>query len=159
MFATAQAEHRWLQQLVGTWSYEAEAWGPGQESTKAEGTESVRPLGDLWVLAEGEGTMPDGTPAKSLMMLGYDPTQRRYVGTWIGSMMTHLWVYDGALDASGRALTLSADGPAMSGDGGMAKYQDVITVESADHRILTARVLGEDGAWTPFMTAHYRRKR
>ena len=119
----------------------------------------MRPLGDLWVLAEGEGRMPDGTPAKSLMTLGYDPTRRRYVGAWIGSMMTHLWVYDGALDASGRVLTLSANGPSMSGDGGMAKYQDVITVESADHRILTARVLDEDGAWTAFMTAHYRRKR
>jgi hypothetical protein len=41
----------------------------------------------------------------------------------------------------------------------MAKYQDIITVESADHRILTARVLGEEGVWTSFMTAHYRRKR
>jgi hypothetical protein len=103
--------------------------------------------------------MPDGTPAKSLMTLGYAPAKRRYVGTWIASMMTHLWVYDGALDTSGRVLTLSADGPSMSGSSRMAKYQDIITVESADHRILTARVLGEDGAWTPFMTAHYRRKR
>jgi hypothetical protein len=159
MFVAAQDEHRWLQQLVGRWSYQAEASGPGQESTKAEGTETVRLLGDLWVVAEGEGSMPDGTPAKSLITLGYDPTRRRYVGTWIGSMMTHLWVYDGALDASARVLTLSADGPSMSGSRGMAKYQDIITVESADHRTLTARVLGEDGAWTEFMTAHYRRKR
>ena len=159
MFAAAQEEHRWLRQLVGEWSYQAEATGPGQGSAKTEGTETVRPLGDLWVLAEGEGRMPDGTPAKSLMTLGYDPTRGRYVGTWIGSMMTHLWVYDGALDASGRVLTLSADGPSMSGSSRMAKYQDIITVESADHRILTARMLGEDGAWTPFTTAHYRRKR
>jgi Protein of unknown function (DUF1579) len=159
MLAEAQDEHRWLQQLVGEWSYQAEAIGPGQELMKAEGTEAVRALGDFWVLAEGEGTMPDGTPAKSLMTLGYDPTRKRYVGTWIGSMMTNLWVYDGALDAGRRMLTLSADGPSMSGGGGMAKYQDIITVESADHRILTARVLGEDGAWTEFMTAHYRRKR
>jgi hypothetical protein len=160
MFAAAQEEHRWLKQLVGTWSYQAEASAPGEESAKAEGTETVRQLGDLWVLAEGEGRMPDGTPAKSLMTLGYDPTRRRYVGTWIGSMMTHLWVYHGALDASGRVLTLSADGPSMSGSSSsMARYQDIITVESADHRILTARVLGEEGVWTSFMTAHYRRKR
>ena len=159
MFAAAQDEHRWLRQLIGEWSYQAEASGPGQESTKSEGSETVRPVGDLWVLAEGEGRMPDGTLGKSLMMLGYDPDRDRYVGTWVGSMMTHLWVYDGALDASGRVLTLSADGPSMSGSGGMAKYQDIITMESADHRILTARVLGEDGVWTAFMTAHYRRKR
>ena len=40
----------------------------------------------------------------------------------------------------------------------MAKYQDVITFLSDDHRTLTARTLGEDGEWRPFMTAHYRRK-
>ena len=37
-----------------------------------------------------------------IMTLGYDPQKKRFVGTLIGSMMTHLWVYDGALDAGRR---------------------------------------------------------
>jgi hypothetical protein len=74
-------------------------------------------------------------------------------------MMTYLWHYDGELDAAGKVLTLNADGPSMSGDGTMAKYQDVIAIESPDHRVFTARVLGKDGAWNEFMTAHYRRKK
>jgi hypothetical protein len=73
-------------------------------------------------------------------------------------MMSHLWVYDGALDAAGKVLALDADGPDMAGTGKMAKYRDVVEFESDDHRILTSQVLGDDGKWTRFMTAHYRRK-
>jgi Protein of unknown function (DUF1579) len=39
----------------------------------------------------------------------------------------------------------------------MAKYQDVIEFESDDHRVLTARMLG-DGEWRELTSAHYRRK-
>jgi hypothetical protein len=159
MQAEAQKEHHWLQQFVGEWVYEAESdAGPGEPPMKTKGSESVRSLGGLWVVGEGQGEMPDGRPATSIITLGFDPQKGRFVGTWFGSMMTHLWVYDGELDPAGKVLTLSAEGPSFSGDGKMAKYQDVFTIKSGDHRVLTARVLGDDGQWNEFMTAHYRRK-
>ena len=74
-------------------------------------------------------------------------------------MMTHLWVYDGALDAAERVLALESDGPSMSGDGTMARYRDAIEVRSDDHRILTSSLRTADGTWQPFMTATYRRQR
>ena len=55
--------------------------------------------------------MPDGTPATTQITLGYDPAKKRFVGTWLGSMMTHLWIYDGELSADERTLTLSSEGP------------------------------------------------
>jgi Protein of unknown function (DUF1579) len=153
-----QQEHQWLQQLVGEWTYESECiMGPGQPPMRFKGSESMRSLGGLWVLGEGRGEMPGGDTATMIISLGYDPRKKRFVGTWIGSMMTHLWVYDGGLDAAGRVLTLDAEGPSFAGDGTLAKYQDIITLESADHRILTSRVLKDDGTWNQFMTAHYRR--
>jgi hypothetical protein len=72
-------------------------------------------------------------------------------------MMTHLWVYDGSLDAAERVLTLGAEGPSMADHTRLAKYRDVITLESDDHRVLTSHVLDDDGKWQQFMTAHYRR--
>jgi uncharacterized protein DUF1579 len=45
------------------------------------------------------------------MTLGYDPEKKQYVGTWVGSMMSYLWVYDGSLDAEEKVLTLNAEGP------------------------------------------------
>jgi hypothetical protein len=158
MCTEPQKEHRWLQKLVGEWTYDVEAtMEPGKPTEKFTGTESVRSLGGLWMLAEGQGEMPGGGTATTLMTLGYDPQKKRYVGTFIGSMMTHLWVYDGALDAAERVLTLDAEGPSMTGEGQMAKYQDVIELKSDDHRMLTSHVLGDDGTWHQFMTANYRR--
>ncbi|MGH8728980.1 MAG: DUF1579 domain-containing protein, partial [Burkholderiales bacterium] len=109
-----QKEHEWLQKLVGEWTYESDcSMGPGKPNEKFKGTESVRSLGGLWILAEGRGEMPGGGAATMLITLGYDPQRKRYVGTWIGSMMTYLWVYDGGLDAAGKVLTLNAEGPDM----------------------------------------------
>jgi hypothetical protein len=102
--------------------------------------------------------MPCGGAATTVLTLGYDPQKQRYVGTWIGSMMTPLWVYDGALDAAGRVLTLKAEGPHMAAEGKMATFRDVIEFKSADHRILTSHMLGDDGTWHGFMVANYRRK-
>jgi hypothetical protein len=155
-----QKEHQWLQKLVGEWTFEAEAtMGPGKPTARAEGTDSVRSLGGLWIMAEGQGEMPGGGAATTIMTLGYDPRKKRYVGTWIGSMMTHLWVYDGELDAAERVLTLEAEGPSMAAEGKMAKYKDVIEFKSDDHRVLTSHMQGEDGKWHGFMTANYRRKK
>ena len=162
MHTEPQKEHQWLQKLVGEWTSESEcAAGPDQPAMKLKGTESVRSLGGLWTLAEGQGEMPGGGVAKMLMTLGYDPQRKRYVGTWVGSMMTHLWVYDGELDASGRVLTLNAEGPRFgpggTPDGTMAKYQDIIEFLSDDHRVLRSQTPDEDGNWKQFMSAHYRR--
>ncbi len=159
MQAEPQGEHRWLQNLVGEWAYETEAqMEPGKPLEKFTGTEIVRSLGGLWILAEGQGEMPGGGAATMMLTLGYDPQRKRYVGTWVGSMMTHLWVYDGVMDADGKTLTLDTEGPDMFVEGKMAKYRDVYEFKSDDHRILTSHVLGADGNWLKFMTANYRRK-
>lgn len=158
MHAEPQQEHRWLDKLVGEWTYEAECvMGPDQPPSKHEGTEVVRSLGGLWTIGEGEMPGAVGT-AKSVMTLGYDPQAKCFVGTFIASMMAYLWIYNnGALDESGKVLALDAEGPSFSGEG-TAKYRDSIEFIDDNHRVLTSRALGEDGEWTLFMTAHYRRK-
>jgi len=151
-----QAQHQWLQRLVGEWTSECECQtGPGQPPQVHRGTDSVRMLGGLWAVCDGTGEMPGGGTGYTIMTLGYDPVRGRFVGTFVGSMMTHLWLYDGQL--TGNVLTLDAEGPSFTDPGKMAKYQDVIEIVSDDHRTLTSQVLGEDGGWTRFMTAHYRR--
>src|SRR5690349_22514050 len=147
MFSEPQKEHRWLDRLVGEWTSESEcSMGPDQPVMKTQGVEVVRSLGGLWIVAEGEGEMSDGGAAKSIMSIGYDPQSKRYVGTFIASMMSHLWIYNGSLDAAEKVLTLDADGPDFAGKS-TAKYKDSIEFVDDDHRIMTSRVLGEDGTW------------
>jgi len=160
-FPQPQKEHQWLQKLVGEWTYENEcAMGPDQPPAKHTGTDSVRSLGGLWMLCEGRGEMPGGGISTSVMTLGYDPDQKHFVGTFIASMMTYLWIYEqGTLDASGKVLTLNATGPSFTEPGKMIQYQDIIEFVSDNHRTLSSQTIGDDGKWHRFMTAHYRRKK
>jgi hypothetical protein len=155
----AQKEHEWLQQLVGEWTSELTcSMGPDQPPSITSGTETVRSLGGLWIVGDGTGETPGGTPMTSVITLGFDPAKGRFVGTFVASMMTMIWHYEGALDTDGRTLTLDTEGPSFTGDGTTSKYRDIVTIESRDHRTMTSQVLGADGGWTRFMTAHYRRK-
>lgn len=157
MKADVAKEHLWLSKFVGDWTMEAEClMGPDQPPVKTTGVQTTRMLGNLWLIAEGEGECPDGSTAQSIITLGYDPQKQRFVGTFIASMMTHLWPYEGKLD--GNVLTLDSEGPSFTGEGPMVKYQDIIEHVGDDHWILRSRMPGEDGQWIQFMTAHYRRK-
>jgi hypothetical protein len=146
-------QHRWLKKFVGEWTTESSC-GPDQVM---RGRESARMLGDLWMSAEATSEMPGGTSATMVLTLGYDVTKKRFVGTWIGSMMSNLWVYDGSLDAGGRVLTLSSEGPSWDDPNKLATYRDVHEFISDNERTLTGMVLGEDGQWTPMMTVKYTR--
>ncbi|WP_198369226.1 DUF1579 domain-containing protein [Roseomonas rosulenta] len=148
-------EHRWLDRLVGTWRTEGECAAPrGEAPVQMTGTERVRSLGGLWVLAEGEGAMPGGGAAHSLMTIGFDPAQGVFVGNFVASMMAHLWLYRGTL--AGDTLTLDTEGPDFGGDG-MAAYQDIIALQGDDARTLTSRMRMPDGTWQQVMSARYRR--
>jgi hypothetical protein len=158
MNAEPQTEHQWLDRLVGEWTYETEAtMEPGQPPAHFTGTENVRSLGGLWVLCEGRGEMPGGGTATTIMTLGYDPVRQHYLGTFIASMMTHLWVYAGELDLAGKVLTLETEGPSCTVEGKMTKYKDIIELIDEDHRVLRSEMLGEDGEWRGVMNANYRR--
>lgn len=155
-----QKEHQWLQKLVGEWTFEDNTIiEPDKPSVKSEGTERVRSIGDFWILAEGHGEMPSGGAATMIMTLGYDPQKKRYVGTWIGSMMAYLWVYEGTLDTAERVLTLDSEGPSMVLEGKMEKYRDVIEFKNDDHRVLRSFILGNDGKWHEYMVTNYQRKK
>jgi hypothetical protein len=153
-------EHRWLQKFVGDWTYDTEMpAAPGQPPQKMHGSERVRAIGEIWVQGEGTNPMPDGSPATTQITLGFDPTKNRFVGSFLGTMMPHLWVYDGELSADGRTLTLNSEGPSMTEEGKRANYRDVFEFKNDDLRTLTASVQGDDGQWTEFMSMDYHRRK
>lgn len=157
MLTQPQREHEWLTRLVGEWRFETESrMGPDTPIMKSTGRETVRSLGGHWTLFEGEGDMPGGGIGKTIITLGYDPAKSRYVGTFVGSMMAKLWIYEGTLDAAEKVLTLDTEGPNFT-QTGLAKFQDIIEIVDDNHRLLRAQVLTEDGKWMPFMTSHYYR--
>lgn len=160
MHADPQVEHRWLENLVGDWTIETETdMGPDDPNQPSTGTERVRMLGDVWVVCELQWGMPGGSTALSQMTLGYDSEAKSYVGSFVSSCMTYLWIYtSGALDDVGKKLTLNTTGPSFSGNG-TGQFQDIIEVVDEDHRILRGMMLDENEVWHEFMTSKYTRKK
>ena len=157
--AEPKPEHAWLHKLIGEWEYEMDAEAPGMPPVKLRGTGVTRAVGELWTVSDGEGDMPGGGRSHMVTTLGYDKQKGRFVGTWLGSMMTYLWVYDGFLDADQRVLTLESVGPSMTKEGEMAQYRDIITVIDDDYHTMTGNFLGDDGEWHQMMEMHFRRKK
>jgi hypothetical protein len=159
MPAERTKEHEWLDRLVGEWQYETtHALEPGGPELTFRGTETVRSLDGIWIVGEGRGPAPDGSDSTSILTLGFDPVRRRYVGTWIGSMMNYLWVYDGELDESGRVLSLHAAGPDFQSPGKVREYKDVVELVDENTRTLSGWIRGDDGEWAKMMTVTYRRR-
>jgi hypothetical protein len=147
-----------LQGLAGEWSVVSEATlGPGQEPVHSESREVARFLGGKWLVAESAGSAPGGQAVTSILTLGYDPFEERFVGTYISSMQTHLWSYTGVLDDSGTALTLETEGPILGDPAKTARYREVIEIIDADHKVMRSMILGPDGEWFEFARAEFRR--
>ena len=154
-------EHQWLKQFIGEWESEAEMQGaPGAPAQKMKGSETVRGLGELWIVSNLEGEMPgDAGKMQGMMTVGFDAQKGKFVGTWVDSVMPHMWIYEGELDATGKILTLNSVGPNMMTGVGTANYRDITEFKSPDHRVLTSQAELPDGTWVTFMTANYHRKK
>ncbi len=156
--AQPTAHHLWLRGFVGRWEVESEcSMGPDQPPLKGTGVEHVRMLGDLWLIGESTFDMPGAGSGAALLTLGYDPLRQRFVGTWVGSMMTHLFIYEGELDQATGTLPLNCVGPDFADPTKTAPYLDVYRLTPAGERSLVAHMVGPDGKWVPFMTTKYRR--
>jgi hypothetical protein len=157
-FPGPEKEHQWLQKFVGEWTTISKgSMGPDQPPMECSGTIESRMIGDFWVVNEMQGN-PQGIPMRGLQTIGYDPVKKKYIGTWVDSMMNHMWMYEGSVDASGNKLTLEAEGPSFMGDGKVTKYRDAYEFKTPDHIIVSSSMLGEDGKWITFMTGESKRK-
>ncbi|QBX36873.1 DUF1579 domain-containing protein [Brevundimonas sp. S30B] len=141
-------QHRWLDHFLGDWTFET-----GQGEDRSQGMEAVRRLGDQWIITEG--VMPSGA---YLSVVGFDPAKGRFIGQWVGSMMSHAWIYDGELSPDRRALLLFSEGPAADGSDRMQTYRDTFEITSLDERIQRGACLDENGDWNELYVTTLRRK-
>ncbi|HVR72890.1 MAG TPA: DUF1579 domain-containing protein, partial [Planctomycetota bacterium] len=152
-----EKEHAWLEQLAGEWEFDAECiMEPGKPPMKSSGTETGRMIGEFWIVSEVKSTFMD-TPMTGILTLGFDPEKKKYVGTWVDSMTSHQWKYEGTVDAAGKVLKLESEGPVAPGK--LSKFKEVIELKGKDQKVFTSSMLGDDGKWSTFATFHYRRKK
>ncbi|MCA9184459.1 MAG: DUF1579 domain-containing protein [Pirellulaceae bacterium] len=157
-FPGPEKEHQWLKKFVGQWTTTSKgSMGPDQPPMECSGTVEGRMIGELWIVNEMQST-PQGIPMQGLQTIGYDPAKKKYVGTWIDSMLHHMWQYEGTVDKSGTKLTLEAEGPNFMSEGKLTKFRDAYEFKTPNLIIVTSSMLGDDGQWVTFMTGECQRK-
>ena len=156
MFAKPQAEHRWLDQLIGNWTVEQQCTMPDGTSSTTHGKMTVRSLGGLWLVCESSGESSEGDSWDCNLTLGFDPERKKYVGSFVGSMMGQLWLYEGVADESGQRLPLYCSGPKFEGPG-TSEYRDTIEIVNNELWKYDSEVLGDDGNWSFIMKGQHRR--
>ena len=99
-------EHKLLQKDVGTWDATVKLWPVANaEPVESKGTEKNELLpGGLWLVTHFEGDF-GGMKFVGVGTMGYDPEEKKYVGTWIDNMTPHLMVTKADYDAKTKTFT------------------------------------------------------
>jgi hypothetical protein len=137
------AEHKILAADEGTWDAAIKSYpnGPDSEPMVSKGVEINTVLaGGLWVASTFRADF-GGMTFEGRGQYGYDPSQKKYVGSWIDSMSPTLSVLEGSYDAKTKTLTYTGDGPCPK-DGSKLAQRMVTTTKADGSREFTLYMTG-----------------
>jgi hypothetical protein len=144
-------EHEILKKSVGTWDATVEEMAPGAPPKTSKGTETAKLVGGLWLVSDFKSEMM-GQPFEGHAVGGYDPSKKKYVGTWVDSMSASQWTSEGTLDPATKTMTDWMEG--VGHDGKPTKMKAVTQWKDDDTRVFTM-YMGE----TPTMKITYKRRK
>jgi hypothetical protein len=109
-FATPSEGHAFLKNLTGSWTMTTKTWmDPKAEPEESTGTaESKLIFGDRYVQEDVKGTAM-GQPFEGRSYTGFNNASKKYQTTWIDTMGTGVYLFEGALDKTGKVLTMTAE--------------------------------------------------
>jgi Protein of unknown function (DUF1579) len=151
-------EHEMLKRDVGVWDATVEMQGPpGTPASVSKGTETVSLIGGgLWQITEFKGEIM-GQPFEGRGATGYDPSKKKYVGTWVDSMTAGLSTVEATLDSSKRVMTGTMEGTDPTG--AVSRMKEVTEWKDADNRVFTLYIPLPDGKEIPVMKITYKRRK
>lgn len=150
------SQHKWLEQLAGDWDAEAKTvMGADMSFVISKSKETAKMIGGMWLHCEARGEhagMPEGH--ESVFTIGYDLKKDKYVGSFISSAMSSMWLYEGSVE--GNVLTLGCKGPSWSDPSKVVDFVEELELVSPDHKRLTSKCI-DDGKSIPYNTVDYHR--
>jgi hypothetical protein len=153
------AEHRLLHKDVGTWDAEITVFSPveGAPPMKSKGTETCEVLpGGMWLVSRFKGEMI-GMPFSGIGTTGYDPVEKKYVGTWVDSMSPHLMIMKGEYDPATKNLTSTGEGRDAT-TGQMFTSKQISRHIDDTTRTFEMHMPGPDGEQFKVMEITYKRR-
>jgi Protein of unknown function (DUF1579) len=135
------APHRLLASMAGSWTTMTKSWmEPGKPPMESAGTcEQKMILGGRYLYQEFSGDMM-GMPFTGIGITGYDNHKQRYVSTWMDSMSTGIYFFEGLSGADDKTITMEcrADDPVR----GPMKWRSVTKI--LDHNTHRFKMYGTD---------------
>jgi len=137
--------HKLLANSVGNWTYTVKMWmspDPKAPPMESSGSAVTRETMDgRFFISEHTGKMqmpgPDGKMMdmqfKGMGIEGYDNVKKKFVGSWIDNMGTHIMMMEGSYDPSAKSFTYRAEYEMMPGM--KTKIREVIKITDKDHRV------------------------
>jgi hypothetical protein len=154
--ATPGEPHKLLANRVGSWKTKSRHWmEPDQPPMEFTGScERKMILGGRFLQEEFSGEMM-GAPFSGIGVMGYDNHRKKYVSSWVDTMGTGIYFFEGSASTDGKTLMLETrfDDPVK----GSAKWQLVTKIVDEDTEVLEMRMVYDSGAEEKCETT-YRRK-
>jgi uncharacterized protein DUF1579 len=150
-------EHELLKMETGTWDAVIEMSPPGAPVMTSKGTEVVTlGCGGLCMITKFDSDM-GGMPFQGNGLTTYDPSKKKYVGSWTDSMSAGLLTTEGSYDAATKTMTTIMQGPDPTG--AVQTLKSTSSYPDADHRTMTMFMKAPDGSEVPGMKITYTRRK
>ena len=103
---TPGAAHKRFAKLEGSWETSTRAWmEPGQPPVESKGScEQKMILGGRYLQQEYQGELM-GQPFSGINLMAFDNHTKKVVSTWIDSMSTGIYFFEGEAGGNQRTLT------------------------------------------------------
>jgi hypothetical protein len=103
---TPGAPHKALARMEGSWNTKTKAWmEPDKPPMEGTGTCEQKMLLDGRYLQQMYVGDMMGEPFTGINLIGYDNHTKKYVSTWIDSMSTGIYYFEGTASADGKTIT------------------------------------------------------
>jgi hypothetical protein len=112
--------------------------------------------GGLWQITEFKAELM-GQPFEGRGATGYDPSRKKYVGTWVDSMSAGLTQVEATHNPAKNTMTGTMEG--TDGADTPTKTKQVAEWKDADTRVFTMFVTLPDGNEFPVMKITYKRRK
>jgi hypothetical protein len=143
-------EHEMLKKFEGNWDVTVSFAGG-----ESKGTASYKiGLGGFWLQHHFKGAFGD-MPFEGRGVTGYDPQKKKYVSTWVDSMVPTLHLFEGSFNKEG--TTYTENGEVRGMDGQMHKTKSVHQFKDKDTIVFTMYQIDE-GKDEQMMQLTYKRK-
>jgi Protein of unknown function (DUF1579) len=136
------AEHKIVTADEGTWDATVKSYqSPDSEPIVSKGVEvNTVVTGGLWLSSVFKGDF-GGMAFEGHGQFGYDPSKKKYVGTWIDSFSPSLIVLEGTYSPETKTMTYVGEVGSPT-DSSKITYKMVTTTKSDSSRVFTLYMTG-----------------